>query len=225
MSSTLALRAVRATAVAALALVGSAAAPLGAQSTHFGAGARATFTAAATTPVTNGLSTPGPTFAFGALGSGTVSGNGIAFQDGTLFASGGGLPTPAYTINFSAPLGAFGADFWSLGTINTDFPFPVGVAQFTFYSGSTTVGTIAQNFGTSGDRVFFGVTGLSAFDRVEVRTNVGDEFWTDDVVVGAAALTPPPPTTVPEPATVLLVGGGLLGLAGVARRRSATAAA
>ena len=203
-------------AVAAVALT----APLGAQTTFFGAGARDAFLAAATTPVANGIDDAGPTYGFGALGTGTVSGNGIATTNGNVFASGGGLPVPAYTISFSSALGAFGADFSGLGTINADFPFPAGVAEFTFFNGATVVGTVARNFGASGAKVFFGVTGLAAFDRVQVRTNVGDEFLTDDVVVGAALLASPPSTTAPEPTTVVLVGAGLVGLVGVSKRRA-----
>src|SRR5687767_12214130 len=75
------------------------AAPIGAQTTHAGVGARAAFLAAATTPVANGIDHAGPTYAFGALGTGTVSGNGIATTNGNIFASGGGLPVPAFTIS------------------------------------------------------------------------------------------------------------------------------
>jgi hypothetical protein len=67
------------------------------------------------------------------------------------------------------------------------------------------------------------VTGLAGFDRVEVRTNVGDEFLTDDVVVGAVE-SQPPASVVPEPGTWALLGTGLLGLAGMARRRGLVAA-
>ncbi len=218
------LPALAAAALSATALVAApgAARPLAAQTTYFGAGARAAFTAAAATPVTNDLNAPGPVFGFGALGAGTVTGNGIATNGGFIFASGGGIPVPAYTITFTNALGAFGADFTGLGTINTDFPFPAGEARFTFYNGAATVGTVAQNFGPSGATAFFGVTGLAAFDRVEVRTNVGDEFTTDNVVVGAAGA---PSAVVPEPATVALVGAGLAALLGAARRRAPRAAA
>jgi hypothetical protein len=210
-------------ALLASALVTAAAAPLAAQTTWFGANARAGFTAAAITPVTNDLNTNTPVYDFGALGTATASGNGIATINGALFGSGGGTPTPAWTLSFSQAIGAFGADFTGLGTINTDFPYPAGEARFTFYNGATTVGTVAQNFGLSGVTAFFGVTGLAAFDRVEIRTNVGDEFWTDDVTLGALATTPPPVTTTPEPATLALVGAGALALGGVARRRRPTA--
>jgi hypothetical protein len=209
-------------AAAALAAAALAARPAAAQTIYFGAGARAAFTAAALTPVTNDLDSGGPTYGFGALGTGTVTGNGIATNNGYIFASGGGIPVPAFTLTFSNALGAFGADFTGLGTINTDFPFPAGEARFTFYNGAATVATIAQNFGPSGATAFFGVTGLAAFDRVEVRTNVGDEFTTDDVVVGAAAAEAPP-AVVPEPGTWALLGTGLVALAGAARRRARTA--
>ncbi|GLC27862.1 PEP-CTERM sorting domain-containing protein [Roseisolibacter agri] len=207
-------------ALVALTLAAPLAGALHAQTIHFGAGARDAFLAAATTPVTNGIASAGPTYDFGALGTGTVSGNGIATTNGNIFASGGGLPVPAYTIGFSSTLGAFGADFTGLGTINADFPFPAGVAEFTFFNGASTVGTVTQNFGSTGATVFFGVTGLAAFDRVQVRTNVGDEFLTDDVVIGAALVATPPATTVPEPTTVVLVGAGLLGVVGVSKRRA-----
>lgn len=219
-------RAAARTALAGLAIAAAApiAAPLGAQTLFFGADARDAFAAAATAPATNAIGTAGPTYEFGSLGTGTVTGNGIATNNGYIFGTGGGLPTPAYTITFSQALGAFGADFTGLGTMNTDFPYPAGVAEFTFFSGASTVGTFTQSFGSTGALVFLGFTDLPAFDRVEVRTNVGDEFFTDDVIVGAPSVSTPPPSVVPEPSTVVLVGAVLAGLAGVARRRPVVAA-
>lgn len=206
------------------ALAATAAAPLGAQTIYFGAGSRAAFMSAMTTPVANDLNSGGPTYTFGSLGTGTVSGNGIATNNGYIFATGGGA-VPAYTLTFSNPLGAFGADFSSLGTCCGDLPFPLGEARFTFFNGASTVGTFVQNFGTSGNTAFFGVAGLSGFDRVEVYTNIGDEFTSDDIVIGSVIGTPPPVSVVPEPATLALVGSGLAGLFGIARRRAPGATA
>jgi hypothetical protein len=210
------------TALAATAaLVLPLGAPLDAQTTYFGAGARAAFTAAAVTPVTNNLDAGGPTYSFGALGTGTVLGLTTGGTSGTAINAGGrGTEAAAYSIVFSGRLGAFGADFNSLGDFGT-IPFPAGSAEFRFFNGATSVGTFLQNFGGSGATTFFGVTGLDAFDRVEVYANVSDAFNTDNVIVGGPAAAP---AVIPEPGTWALLGTGLAGLAGVARRRRQAAA-
>jgi hypothetical protein len=195
-------------------------APLGAQTTYFGAGARAAFTAAAVTPVTNNLDAGGLTYSFGALGTGTV----VAIRGGTatgtsISAAGLGTEAPAYSTVFSGRLGAFGADFTSLGDFGT-VPFPAGSAQFRFFDGTTNVGTFLQNFGGSGATTFLGVAGLQAFDRVEVYANISDGFVTDNIIVGGSAA---PSAVVPEPGTWALLGTGLLALGAVARRRRTAA--
>jgi hypothetical protein len=217
------VRTARTLAALAAALVAPAGASLGAQTVHFGADARAAFIAAAGNPVTNTLDVPGPTYSFGALGTGTVLGLTVGGTSGTFIAATGrGTEAPAYSIAFTSQLGAFGADFRSLGDFGS-IPFPAGSAQFQFFNGATSVATFLQNFGGSGATTFFGVTGLAAFDRVVVSANVSDGFVTDDLVIGGLPSTPPPQAVVPEPGTWALLGTGLVGLAGVARRRRATA--
>ena len=117
----------------------------------------------------NDLSVPGPTYTFGTLGTGTVSG---AFTTpggvgGVIGAAGAGT-SAAYTITFSSLLGAFGAGFGGLGTCCGGNPFAEGTLRLDFYNGATSVGSVSQLFDGSNENIFLGVAGLGAFNRVEV---------------------------------------------------------
>lgn len=225
----------RALAAVALLAASHLAAPaaLGAQTTFFGqtpaaaASARDAFAASLGVVAERDLvGVAGTAIDFGAaFGTATVVGASVS---GARITTVGAGSTAAFALRFAAPLTGFGATFTDVGSCCAGLPFADAVLTLTFLDGASTVGTIARQFGTSaelrGQAAFLGVSGLAAFDRVEVRTNVGDQFSVSRPVIGAGA-GGTPVSTVPEPGATALLATGLAGLAGTgaARRRAVRA--
>jgi hypothetical protein len=218
-----AARAVAATLLAAATL--AATAPLGAQTTYFGqttapaATARAAFLASLGTVAQNDLTgLTGTAIPLGApFGTATVGGATISNE--RIGAVGLGA-TAAASIVFAAPLTGFGASFFDVGSCCANLPYPDATLVLTFLSGASVIGTVTQQFGTTAQLraqpAFLGVSGLAPFDRVEVRTNNGDQFSIGQLAVGTGAA---PVSTAPEPGSLALAATGLVALGGALRRR------
>jgi MYXO-CTERM domain-containing protein len=212
-------------AAAVLAAAVLAAAPLGAQTTHFGqtaataASARAAFLGALGASAQTDLAgLSGAAIPFGApFGTATITG--ATVSNARIGAFGLGT-TAALRLDFAAPLTGFGASFLDIGSCCAGLPYPDATVVLTFLSGATVVGTVTQQFGTTGELralpAFLGVSGLAAFDRVEVRTNNGDQFALGDLAIGTGAAQV---STAPEPGSLALAATGLLALGGAWRRR------
>lgn len=214
----------------------AAAAPAAAQQVYFVQGTQEPINAVATDfalsfggahASPNLTNQSGSTIDFGpAIGTATLVGGTVA--NGRVDVIGRGA-TPALTFVFARPLTGFGAIFTDVGSCCGGQPFAPATVQLSFLSGATVVGTFAQQFATNADPDlylkpgFFGVAGVPAFDRVEIRTNNGDMIAVRGPIVGAASVAPPPVTTTPEPGSLALVAAGLALGAGALRRRLATA--
>jgi hypothetical protein len=216
--------------VAVAAALSLLAIPAAAQQTSFAQGADAAAAASAgfagslgASSAPNLVGRTGSTIDFGSpFGVATLAGGALA--NGFVTVTGLGT-APALTLSFATAVTAFGATFSDVGSCCGGQPFPAGVLTFTFLSGATQVGAVTQQFATTGglrnQPAFLGASGLAAFDRVEVRTNKGDQITMRGPVVGIGAATTPV-STAPEPGSLVLLAGGLVGLDATARARRTT---
>jgi hypothetical protein len=212
----------------------AAAAPAAAQQVHFAQGTDEPVNSVATTFALSfggTASSPslanqsGSTINFGpTYGTATLVGGSVT--NGRVDVTGRGA-TSALALVFSRPLTGFGAIFTDVGSCCGGQPFAPATLQYTFLSGASVVGTFSQQFATSvdADRYlkpgFFGVSGVAAFDRVEIRTNNGDMIALRGPIIGAVnSPATPPVTTTPEPGSLALVAAGLALGAGALRRRA-----
>jgi MYXO-CTERM domain-containing protein len=208
----------------------AAAAPLRAQTVYFGqttateASARAAFVASLGTATERDLlGLSGAAIPFGApFGTATVTG--ATPSNGRLTTYGAGA-TAALSFVFASPLTGFGATITDIGSCCAGLPYPDATVVLTFLSGASAVGTFTRQFGTTvdlrGQPAFFGVSGLAAFDRVELRTNSGDQFSLTRPAIGVGAAQV---STAPEPGSLALAATGLIALGGALRRRRHTVA-